>query len=72
MTNIYFLVMTGLDSYINQYISVMIVPLSFVIIVSMIKDIFEDLKRHSSDKMENNKKVLAGDPKTGKFQNCLW
>jgi hypothetical protein len=50
----------------------MIVPLSFVIIVSMIKDIFEDLKRHSSDKMENNKKVLAGDPKTGKFQNCLW
>jgi hypothetical protein len=40
----------------------MLVPLTFVVFVSMIKDIFEDLKRHQSDKLENNRKVLVGDP----------
>ena len=40
----------------------MLVPLTFVVLVSMIKDIFEDLKRHQSDKLENNRKVLVGDP----------
>jgi hypothetical protein len=43
----------------------MLMPLSFVVLVSMIKDIFEDLKRHDSDKKENNRKVLAGNPETG-------
>ncbi len=28
---------------------VMLMPLTFVILVSMIKDIFEDYKRHKSD-----------------------
>lgn len=32
----------------------MLIPLTFVILVSMIKDVFEDYKRHSSDKKENN------------------
>jgi phospholipid-transporting ATPase len=32
---------------------VMLFPLSFVIGVSMIKDIFEDYKRHKSDNLEN-------------------
>ena len=40
----------------------MLVPLTFVVFVSMIKDIFEDLKRHQSDKLENNRKVLVGNP----------
>ena len=39
-------------------------PLSFVIFVSMIKDIFEDLKRHKSDNIENNMKVLVGNINT--------
>jgi hypothetical protein len=29
-------------------------PLAFVILVSMIKDYFEDLQRQNSDKTENN------------------
>ena len=37
-------------------------PLGFVLLVSMVKDIFEDLKRHQSDNEENNMKVLVGDP----------
>lgn len=40
----------------------MLMPLSFVVLVSMIKDIFEDLKRHKSDNFENNLKVLVGNP----------
>jgi phospholipid-transporting ATPase len=47
----------------------MLVPLSFVVLVSMIKDIFEDLKRHQSDNLENNRKVLVGDPETGTFKD---
>lgn len=33
--------------------SVMAIPLTFVVIVSMIKDAVEDYKRHMSDKEEN-------------------
>jgi hypothetical protein len=40
-----------------------LVPLMFVISVSAIKDIFEDMKRHSSDNQENSKKVLSGSQK---------
>jgi len=46
----------------------MLLPLSFVVLVSMIKDIFEDLKRHQSDKLENNRKVLVGDPEKSIFK----
>lgn len=72
MTNLYFLVLTVLDWYINQQLPAMIFPLSFVVSVSMIKDIFEDLKRHDSDRKENMRKVLAGDEKTGEFRERLW
>jgi hypothetical protein len=50
----------------------MLVPLSFVVLVSMIKDIFEDLKRHQSDNLENNRSTLVGDPATGKFVSKKW
>lgn len=46
----------------------MLLPLGFVVIVSMIKDIFEDMKRHESDKKENNRKVLVGNPQTNEFE----
>lgn len=47
-------------------------PLSFVILVSMIKDIFEDLKRHKSDNFENNMKVLVGNTNTMQFEQKKW
>lgn len=50
----------------------MLMPLSFVVLVSMIKDIFEDLKRHQSDKQENTRKVWVGSPETGKFVLQSW
>ena len=40
----------------------MLLPLSFVVLISMIKDIFEDVKRHKTDKFENNKLVSVGNP----------
>jgi phospholipid-transporting ATPase len=33
-------------------------PLGFVVLVSMVKDIIEDTRRHISDNKENNRKVL--------------
>ena len=44
----------------------------FVITVSAIKDIFEDLKRHSADNVENTRKVLRLDKKTKTFVLDSW
>lgn len=44
----------------------------FVITVSAIKDIFEDLKRHSADNVENTRKVLRLDKKTKTFVEDSW
>jgi hypothetical protein len=38
----------------------------------MIKDIFEDLKRHKTDKVENNRKALELDPNSGEFKPTSW
>ena len=42
----------------------MLFPLGFVLLVSMVKDIIEDVGRHKFDNVENNKNVLVGNPKT--------
>ena len=76
MSNIYFLLLAFLE--LLKPISdsngtpVILVPLSFVVVVSMIKDIFEDLKRHDSDKQENNRKTCVGKVDTGDFEEKLW
>ena len=44
----------------------------FVITVSAVKDIFEDLKRHKSDNVENTRKVLRLDKKTKTFVLDSW
>jgi phospholipid-transporting ATPase len=51
---------------------IMLMPLSFVVVISMIKDIFEDLKRHSSDKTENNRLVEVGDVDSNTFVLKKW
>ena len=45
-------------------------PLVFIILLSMLKDILEDIKRHKSDKEENirNVEIL----KENKFENSQW
>ena len=50
-----------------------LLPLAFVIAVSAIKDIFEDRKRHKSDKIENNREVQILDKKnTHTFITDSW
>lgn len=44
----------------------------FVITVSAVKDIFEDLKRHKSDNVENTRKVLRLDKKNKSFVLDSW
>jgi len=50
----------------------LLVPLSVVIIVSMIKDFVEDRKRQNSDTVENNSQTLAVDSATSSFRNKRW
>lgn len=61
MANFYFLIMMGLQMYkpISDSGGVPLVapPLAIVVGISMIKDAFEDIKRHLSDRRENLKKV---------------
>ncbi len=47
------------------------IPLFFIVVVSMIKDLFEDLKRHKSDYEENTKKTLLLNNQ-GKFEQAAW
>lgn len=59
MANLYFLLLTVME-LIPQIKSSggfgsMALPLAFVVGVSMVKDIFEDRKRHLADDEENNK-----------------
>ena len=57
LANVYFLFITFMQMVPVISISggkpAMLVPLTFVIVVSMIKDVFEDNKRHKSDHREN-------------------
>ena len=68
LANCYFLLITFLQMIPMISISdgkpAMAIPLTFVLIVSMVKDIFEDNKRHKSDKSENNQVTELFDPST--------
>lgn len=50
----------------------MLLPLLFVIGVSMIKDIFEDHKRHKSDDLENTRKALVYNKISKEFEKMSW
>ncbi|CAL0333621.1 unnamed protein product [Lupinus luteus] len=47
-----------------------ILPLAFVLLVTAVKDAFEDWRRHRSDKVENNR--LASVLVNGQFQGKKW
>lgn len=69
MANVYFLIISFMQTIksisISDGKSVMAVPLVFVIMVSMVKDAFEDYKRHQNDAQENEKKVTTLNRVTG-------
>ena len=50
----------------------MAMPLCFVVAVSMIKDAFEDYKRHKSDGQENDTEAMLFDPTAKQFKVSQW
>jgi phospholipid-transporting ATPase len=50
----------------------MAMPLILVIVVSMIKDAYEDYKRAKNDKIENNTKTFVLDPAHQSFVSTTW
>ena len=46
----------------------LLIPLSFVILISGLKDLLEDLKRRSFDNSENGKKVFVFDKEKKLFE----
>lgn len=74
VANMYFLLIAVLqclpDVSITKQIPIILLPLSFIILITAVKDILEDLKRYNSDKEENrtNTEVLRG----GKRKRVLW
>jgi phospholipid-transporting ATPase len=69
MANVYFLFIMVLQiippiSITNGQPAILL-PLLFVCAVSGIKDLFEDIKRHRADDMENNRQTLILDTKSG-------
>ncbi len=68
MANMYFLVIMGLQMVPVISISggnpAMAPPLAFVVILSMIKDAYEDYKRHKADHEENSSKANVYDRAT--------
>ena len=75
--NVYFLVITFMQIIPAITISggkpAMAFPLFSVVFVSMVKDAFEDYKRHINDKKENEiNKTTQYDPETGQFEQTQW
>ena len=73
--NVYFLIITYLQTIKAISISdgkpIMALPLTFVVIVSMCKDAFEDYKRHVNDATENEGKKTQV-YRNGNFEEIMW
>lgn len=76
LANVYFLIIAFMQTIDIISISagkpVMLMPLTFVIVVSMVKDIFEDYKRHKSDHQENYKRALVFNRSSSSFEERHW
>lgn len=49
----------------------LIMPIGFVVGLSMLKDVLEDMGRHRSDNDENSRQILVGN-NGGEFKNIKW
>ena len=74
VANMYFLLIAILqcipDVSITKRMPIILIPLSFIVIITAIKDIIEDLKRYASDKEENRTKIEI--LSKGKPKRVLW
>jgi len=75
-SNVYFLIITFMQMIDMISISggqpAMAMPLFFVVLVSMVKDAFEDYKRKQADDQENNSNVQLYEPNSKKFIASKW
>ena len=76
MANLYFLVIMFMQMIDKISISagepVMAMPLIFVVVLSMVKDAYEDFKRHRADKNENEAVALVYNHETKEFEKRQW
>lgn len=49
---------------------VIYLPLTVIILITAIKDLFEDMKRHKSDNEENNRRVSVS--RNGSLMETCW
>jgi len=74
VANIYFLLISFLQTIPSISDSggrpTMLAPLIFVVLVAMIKDAFEDYKRHAEDAKENNATAMRFEGNS--FKQCRW
>jgi phospholipid-transporting ATPase len=75
-SNIYFTIITAMQMIdlisISNGQPAMALPLSFVVLLSMIKDAFEDYKRSKADSKENDSLTLVFDSKSRSFNPIEW
>jgi phospholipid-transporting ATPase len=76
LANAYFLVIAVLQSIKELSYSggtpIMLLPLSFVVSLNGLKDMYEDFKRKKSDKKENNSECLIYNPMNHNFEKRKW
>ena len=76
MANVYFVIIGILQlipSISNSNgVPAQLFPLAAVIFISMMKDLFEDWKRHKSDNAENMNKTLIYNKETKQFEEKRW
>lgn len=74
LANVYFLLIAILQvvpqTTVSNGVPNILMPLLFVVFVSAMKDLFEDLKRRKSDREENNRACLVW--KQGKWMKTAW
>lgn len=74
LANVYFLLIAILQvvpqTTVSNGVPNILMPLLFVVFVSAMKDLFEDLKRRKSDREENQRTCLVW--KEGSWQKTVW
>jgi hypothetical protein len=76
VANVYFLFQASLQTIpqisVTRNQPTILSGLIPVILISMFKDLFEDLKRRSEDQIENNQTIQRIDKKSHGFQDDSW
>ena len=74
MANVYFLFLAFLqvipEVTTSDGIPTYLPPLLFIVLLTMVKDAYEDYKRYKSDQEENNKETLVY--RNGSFETAKW